>query len=222
MPKYDPQDTKNSWSPECVYKGGGMKGTGGLFDPAGDGGKLGGKGNLAFRFPDNVEGRLQDGNITNHAVEVIGDMQAGKYGADVASGERPFFLAVGLHKPHIPWWAPARFWDLYPIDKVPPTPHPGLPTNCVNASLQNWQEVGACEDKDMKRICEPLTKAYPLDNTTVPVAAQLYSRQAYFASVSWTDANLGRVLDAFDATSISKGAVLAFWADHGWCVGPPV
>ena len=43
MPKYDPQDTKNSWSPECVYKGGGMKGTGGLFDPAGDGGKLGGK-----------------------------------------------------------------------------------------------------------------------------------------------------------------------------------
>jgi hypothetical protein len=45
-------------------------------------------------------------------------MAGGGYGADVASGKKPFFLAVGFHKPHVPWWAPARFWDLYPLDEV--------------------------------------------------------------------------------------------------------
>lgn len=95
MPSSNPQDWKLSWSPEWVYPDGGEHSSGGLFDPEGDGAKLGGAGNLAFRFPDNVEGRLQDGNITNHAVEVIADMAAGKYGADVASGERPFSPRLG-------------------------------------------------------------------------------------------------------------------------------
>lgn len=219
MPSSDPQDYVLSWSPEAVFPDGGQRGKGGLYDPPGKGGKLGGAGNLAHKFPDDLEGQLQDGNITNHAVKVIADMASGKYGEDVASMKRPFFLAVGFHKPHIPWWAPARFWDLYPLEKVPPTPHPGLPTRCVNASLQDWQALTACNENDMKSICEPLTKEYPLDNTTFPIAAQLYQRQAYFASVSWTDANIGKVLDAFDNTPFAKDAVLAFWGDHGWHLG---
>ena len=59
-----------SWSPEAVFPDGGQRGTGGLYDPSGKGDKLGGAGNLAHKFPDDLEGQLQDGNITNHAVKV--------------------------------------------------------------------------------------------------------------------------------------------------------
>ena len=90
----------------------------------------------------------------------------------------------------MPWWAPARFWDLYPLDSVPPTPHPGLPTNSETVALQDWQALGFCNQPDMKPMCEPLTAAYPLDNTSFPLAARQHARQAYFASVSWTDANV--------------------------------
>eukprot|EP01051_Picozoa_sp_SAG22_P007354 SAG22_NODE_514_length_9568_cov_10.711902_5_plen_218_part_00 len=98
MPSWDPQDARVSWSPEAVYA---PKGRGGLYDPAGVG-KEGGGYALAHRFPDEEEPTLQDGNITNHAVATIEKMASGGYGADVASGARPFFLAVGFHKPVSP------------------------------------------------------------------------------------------------------------------------
>ena len=167
---------------------------------------------------------MQDGNITDHAVQVIQELAGGKYGGDVANMTRPFFLAVGLHKPHVPWFAPARFWDLYPLDKVPPVPHPGLPTNNHDVALQDWQVRSWCnKDIDMHKYCgpnsatseAPLSAAYPTDNTTVPADGAAYMRQAYFATVSWTDANIGKILDAFEQTPFAADAVLAMWGDHG-------
>lgn len=219
VPASDPQDARVSWSAEAYFDDGGQRKRGGLYDPPGDEPRMGGKG-LAHRFPDADEPRMQDGNLTLHAIATIEKMAAGGFGADVAAGERPFFLAVGFHKPHVPWYAPGRFWDLYPLEKVPPTPHPGLPTAAVPVALQDWQALGFCGEEDMKPMCEPLTTAYPLDNTTFRAAAQLYARQAYFASVSWTDANIGRVLDAFEATPLAKDyPVVCVWGDHGWHLG---
>ena len=98
MPSWDPQDAHVSWSPEAVFGGAGLKGKGGLYDPSGIG-KEGGGDALAKRVPDDEEPTMQDGNITNHAVATIEKMASGGFGADVASGKRPFFLAVGFHKP---------------------------------------------------------------------------------------------------------------------------
>ena len=94
MPSWDPQDARVSWSPEAFYETGGQRGKGGLFDPPGIGKE--GKGALAHRFPDEEEPGMQDGNITDHAVATIEKMAAGGFGADVASGARKFFLAVGF------------------------------------------------------------------------------------------------------------------------------
>eukprot|EP01052_Picozoa_sp_SAG31_P028472 SAG31_NODE_2751_length_5144_cov_2.392666_6_plen_193_part_00 len=190
---------------------------GGLYDPAGKGSELA-KGAAAYKFDDSYEPMLQDGNLTSHAVEVVGKLADGSYGADVANATRPFFLAIGFHKPHVPWWAPQRFWDYYPLEKVPPTPHPHLVTNNYAGALQDWQAVGMCNAPDMKSFCEPLTAGplgYPLDNTTFPAAARQYSRQAYFAAVSWTDSNIGKVLDAFEETTFAEDAVVVLWGDHG-------
>jgi len=139
------QDAAFSWSPESLFKckiGGNLSAACpsyggqdlrklGIYDPPGKGGKLGGEGKQAHQFSDADEPKLQDGNLTDHAVKTIeglaryiripavsplsnpccSSLASGKYGADVASGKRPFFLAIGLHKPHVPWWAPARFWQ---------------------------------------------------------------------------------------------------------------
>ena len=226
MPASDPQDARRSWSREAFYPTGGQKQHGGLYDPPGKGGALGGHGKLVHRFAAEDEPSLQDGNLTLHAVATIERMANGSFGMDVADGSRPFFLAIGFHKPHVPFWAPSKYFDLYPLANVPPVPHPNLPTNAVAKSIHDWQVRGWCETStDIMPFCgekskQPLSPRYPLDNTTVSADAAAYLRQGYFASVSWTDANIGRVLDAFDAATIlSSNAVIAFWGDHGWQLG---
>ncbi len=224
MPADDPQDARVSWSPEAYYPRGSQAGHGGLYDPRG----ISAGGTLAHRFTDDEEPHLQDGNLTDHAVATIEKMANGSFGADVASGERPFFLAIGLHKPHVPWWCPARFWDFYPLDEVPPAPHPLMPEGAPAVSVQDWQIRGECSDKDVKQFCQnmsdgqPMSSRYPLDGTSLSRAAEAYQRQAYFACVSWMDANVGRILDAFDATQFARaeeGVVYAFWGDHGYHLG---
>ena len=143
-PPRDPQDCNVSWSPEAYHPDGGLARRGGLFDPPGDGAKLGGAGKLAHGFADEDEPRLQDGQTTAHALATIERMANGSYGADVANGSRPFFLAVGLHKPHVPWWVPSRFFDLYPLDAIAPVPHPGLPTHAVAPAYKDWQVRSWC------------------------------------------------------------------------------
>ena len=179
--------------------------------------------------PDEEEPQMPDGNITDHAVATIERMANGTFGADVANGSRPFFLAVGLHKPHTPWHCPSRFWDLYPLANVPSVPHTTLPGPAISG--QDWQMRSNCNSKDVKErgFCDtmsdgrPMTKRYPLDGTAMSAAADAYQRQAYFACVSWTDANIGRVLDAFEKTQFGandwNGTVVVLWGDHGYHLG---
>jgi iduronate 2-sulfatase len=224
QPPADKQDCSRSWSPvACLPPTSSKEITGGPYDPV-DSPKIGGKDKLAHPFDDDLEPLSQDGNLTDHAVRTLQSMASGGYGADVANGSRPFFLAVGFHRPHVPWIAPKRFWEYYPIDSVPPVPHPGLVTSVAPESLQDWQVRSWCSgETDMKGFCgaggeAPLSSKYPLDNTTVPTDGATYMRQAYFAATSWTDANVGRVLDALDATPFAA-AIICFWGDHGWHLG---
>ena len=93
------QDAAYSWSPESIFpQGGEEQRSPGIYDPPGKERQLGAVG-LAYRLDDELEPQLQDGNLTAHAVKTIQGLASGKFGEDVAAGTRPFFLAVGLHKP---------------------------------------------------------------------------------------------------------------------------
>eukprot|EP00937_MAST-01D_sp_MAST-1D-sp2_P006843 g6843.t1 len=219
MPADDPQDARVSWSPEAFYAAGGQRGHGGLYDPE-EKGEGAAPGTLAHGFSEAEEAALQDTNITAHAVATIQRLANGSFGADVANGSRPFFLAVGLHKPHVPWWCPQRHWEHYPLARMPPVPHPAVPAGAPAMALQDAGQAGdACGDRDVAPFCRnmsdgrPITKRYPLDGTSMSAAAAAYQRRAYFACVSYMDENIGKILDAFDATPFSHDAVLLFWGD---------
>ena len=66
----------------------------------------------------------------------------------------------------------------------------------------------------------PLTPTFPLDNTTIVDEGIRIMRQAYYASTSWTDANVGKILDAFEENGFAwNNTVVVFWGDHGWHLG---
>lgn len=120
-------------------------------------------------------------------------------------------------------YAPERFWDYYPIVNISLPPHKTLPTGVPAVALQNWQVKSWCtdtHDSTMLAYCgpdgeKPLTEAFPLDNTTLPDKAIKSMRQAYFAATSWTDANIGKVLDAFEHNFEWNNTVVVMWGDHG-------
>jgi iduronate 2-sulfatase len=117
----------------------------------------------------------------------------------------PFFLAVGFVKPHLPFCAPKKYWDLYnPADftlaerRMPPDGAPHFaPTS--------WGEL---------RQYRGIPKQGP-----IPDQKQHGLIHGYHAAVSYMDAQLGRMLDALDETGLAKNTIIVFWGDHGWHLG---
>lgn len=112
--------------------------------------------------------------------------------------DKPFFIAAGFHKPHVPHVAPQKYFDLYPLDKielakVPPHDEDDIPKAAL-ASKRNYQP-------DMP------------DKTKREIIA------SYLACVSYMDAQAGRVLDALDRLKLTDNTIVIFISDHGWHFG---
>ena len=115
---------------------------------------------------------------------------------------KPFFLACGLFRPHLPWYAPKKYFDLYPLkDVVLPRVKPD--------DLDDVPKAGRSFAKSRRSDLEKIRRADCLKNAV----------QAYLASISFADAQLGRVLDALDASPHSSNTIVMLWSDHGWHLG---
>jgi iduronate 2-sulfatase len=157
----------------------------------------------------------------------------------VAVAPPPFFLAVGFHKPHVPWYAPKKYWDFYPNETITLAPHRTKPIDAPNIAMQAVAGIWSTPTKTTEQLSCPytdlcaeiypgapfahgrplLTRKHPFDNTTFPTWKELEMRRAYWACVSYTDANIGRVLDALDASPFASNTVIALWGDHGYHLG---
>lgn len=122
---------------------------------------------------------------------------------------KPFFLAVGFTKPHLPFVAPQKYWDLYQRDSFK-LPHnltlpPGYPEYARN---KNAGELRAYSDIPQ----EGSPELFPdeLNQTLL---------HGYHASISYTDRNIGVLLDALEEHSIAENTIVVLWADHGWKLG---
>jgi len=113
---------------------------------------------------------------------------------------RPFFLACGIYRPHLPWYVPRKYFDLYPIDKVT------LPEVC---------------EEDLDDI-PPAGRSFVggQDHANVLRYDQWrFAVQAYLASISFADTCVGRLLDALDQSPYRDGTFIILWSDQGWHLG---
>jgi iduronate 2-sulfatase len=115
--------------------------------------------------------------------------------------DTPFFLAAGFYKPHLPFNAPEKYWALYDGKvALPDNSHP--PENAPPESLHNFGEL----------------RAYAGVPPDGPVPDE-FARElihGYYASVSYTDAQIGKILDALERLELDRTTIVILWGDHGW------
>jgi iduronate 2-sulfatase len=132
-----------------------------------------------------------DGRVATEAVRVL----------DEIAGE-PFFLAVGFWKPHSPFNAPKRYWDLYDRDKLPAL-DPSRPAGAPEIAFHDGREL----------------RGSPPNQITFTAEQAAEIRHGYFANVSYMDAQLGKVLDALERRGLMESTVIVFVSDHGYHLG---
>jgi arylsulfatase A-like enzyme len=142
-------------------------------------------------------------------------LQAKDILAQLSKSGQPFFFAVGIAKPHLPFVAPKKYWDLYKREDMPLAKFQEQSKNPVAVAYHNAGELRGYTD------IPPLTsftdqKPYGI---TLPVDKQKELIHGYYAAISYTDANVGKLLDALDSLGLTKNTIIVLWGDHGWHLG---
>ena len=125
----------------------------------------------------------------------------------LSNGNKPFFLAVGFYKPHLPHNAPQRYWDMFPAEKV------GMPDNFFPPK---GVDPNICIHKSPE-----LTEHYwwPSGLGQISPPEAVHQRRAYYAAVAYVDGQIGRLLDTLRQLDCAKKTVVVLWSDHGWQLG---
>ncbi|GAB4171006.1 MAG: sulfatase [Terrimicrobiaceae bacterium] len=152
----------------------------------------------AYERADVADNTYPDGILADEAVELL---------KTLSKNRQPFFLAVGFLKPHLPFCAPAKYWDLYDREKLWPPP-----TRCIPPGVPEWTSQPGWELRNAYQI--PNGQGEPLYEDFEKTL-----RHGYYACVSYVDAQIGRVLDALEAEGLDESTVVVLWGDHGYHVG---
>lgn len=128
---------------------------------------------------------------------------------ELSQKNKPFFLGVGFFKPHLPFNAPKKYWDLYDENILPLSPSPDIPANVNLASLH-----GSGEFNQYKLGQEKASLDKSLSDE--------YSRKlihGYYASISYVDAQVGKVISTLKKMGLYENTLIIVWGDHGWHLG---
>ena len=153
--------------------------------------------------PDNA---YNDGANALRAMEILEKLK---------TENKPFFFAVGFSKPHLPFVAPKKYWDLYKRDDIPVAPFQEKSKNGVDVAYHNSGEIRAYTDIP-ELISFTDQKEFGL---TLPIEKQKELIHGYYAAISYTDAQVGKLLDKLDALDLTKNTIIVIWGDHGWHLG---
>jgi arylsulfatase A-like enzyme len=132
--------------------------------------------------------------------ETIADLRAAK-----ESG-KPFFLAVGFTKPHLPFNAPKKYWDLYDRAAIQLADNPFVPEGAPIEAMHEWNEL--------RNMYGGIPKEGALSDEMARTLIH-----GYYACVSYSDAMVGRILDEIDSLRLRENTIIVLWGDHGWQLG---
>ena len=147
----------------------------------------------AVERADLPDSDYRDGKIAAGAVEVLRE-----------NADRPFFLAVGFVKPHLPFAAPSRYWDLYDRGDLQPVENLTRPEGTteipyIYSELESYRGIASDDELTEEQVLELI--------------------HGYFAAVSFVDAQVGKLLDELDRLDIRDNTIVALVGDHGFHLG---
>ena len=151
----------------------------------------------AYESADVPDNAYPDGKIADEAIR--------RLHAAKAKPNTPFFLAVGFLKPHLPFCAPKKYWDLYDLASFTVPALRNAPAGAPRYAPSGWGELRQYSD--------------------IPDAGPLTDDQArtlihgYHAAVSYMDAQLGKVLNELERLGLASNTIIVLWGDHGWHLG---
>ncbi len=140
-----------------------------------------------------ADSAYNDGKIT---LKSIADL------ASLKQSGQPFFLAVGYLKPHLPFNAPGKYWDMYPPESIALPDNRARPDDVPDQALHNFGEL---------RHYSGVPENGPLSDSLAHTLIR-----GYYACVSYTDALIGQLLDALEEEGLSENTIVILWGDHGW------
>ncbi|QDU82776.1 Choline-sulfatase [Polystyrenella longa] len=150
----------------------------------------------AFESPEVPDNAYSDGLLAEQA---ISDLQR------LSKQKEPFFLSVGFLKPHLPFNAPKKYWDLYNHAEIQLPDNYHVPKDAPSESIHRSGEL----------------RAYSNIPANGPVSTETARKliHGYYACVSYTDALIGQVLEELDRLELAENTIVVLWGDHGWNLG---
>lgn len=153
--------------------------------------------------PDNA---YNDGAQTTNALELI---------SNLSKGNKPFFFAVGFARPHLPFVSPKRYWDLYNREEIPLAEFQEHAKNSPVFAYTNSGELLTYTDiPALASFTDVKANRIGVDK-----AKQKELIHGYYASVSYIDAQIGRIIAKLDELGLRKNTIIVLWGDHGWHLG---
>ncbi len=152
----------------------------------------------AYEAADVPDNAYTDGMTAERAID---DMRR------LAKKNQPFFMAVGFVRPHLPFIAPKRYWDLYNFDEIQLPENYILPVDAPAAADRDWNEL---------RVYSGIP---PLPGQPVPDETARHLIHGYYACVSYVDALVGKLLDEIQQLGLEDNTIIVLWGDHGFNLG---
>lgn len=152
----------------------------------------------AWESPDVLDDAYADARVANHAISRLREFSK--------QPDQPFFMAVGFARPHLPFSVPKKYWDLYNPDDLPMPEYEKAPEGSPDFTKKRDHEMAAY---------------FP-----IPVGKEVYDEDVkrklihgYYASMSFMDAQLGKVIEELKRLKLDEHTIIILWGDHGWHLG---
>lgn len=150
--------------------------------------------------PDNT---YRDGAFTLHAKDIL---------IELSQREKPFFFGVGFDKPHLPFTAPKKYWDMYDREKIPLATYRESAENSPKEAYQSGGEIKKYSDI-------PALADYSKPGMLLPIEKQKELIHGYYAAVTYADALVGQLMASLTALKLTDNTIVVVAGDHGWHLG---